>query len=180
MIVDGLMENYSFVGGGSSKFTLQSRIHTLFTVWLWHLLHFWKTGRTNARSPSFSSSGLHAGNGRLDQKMSRSCTETLEFQSADNVSAEPCRYEDERPLCKWLLGEPPHLLHSGITSEDTRWLQSCLCITDFPSPKEPHCWELTGETTAAVYDFLVKWLMFDGDASGGHFTPGRKDHKCVH
>lgn len=31
-----LMENYSFVGG-SSKFTLHSRIHTLFTEWCWHL-----------------------------------------------------------------------------------------------------------------------------------------------
>lgn len=41
--------------------------------------------------------------------MSGSCVESLECQSSDNVAAEPCRYEDQRPCCKLLLGDPPHL-----------------------------------------------------------------------
>lgn len=40
---------------------------------------------------------------------SRSCVDSLECQRADNVSAKPCRYEDQRPGSKLLPGDPPHL-----------------------------------------------------------------------
>lgn len=119
--------------------------------------------------------------------MPRSRTETLEFESADNVSAWPCRYKDEKPSCKWLAGDPPHMQHSGITSEDTGWFESCLCITGFPPHLKSH---IVGNWQVKPSDWCMiswLWLMCDCHAlvalytasKGLYLYPLKTGNRCV-
>lgn len=101
--------------------------------------------KISAWKTSLISSGLHVG--RIEQmKRSRSCVEPLESQSADNESAEPCRYEDQRPCLKLLLGDPPHLpfYHFRGFMLVSKLFVHCGISLDF---EKPACWRFKKEQT---------------------------------